>query len=162
MPSFVLELPRPRDRAARRHRRCSARLFACCVGRFPRKLVLRYRTRAALSSRAAWHAAHRGYTPFLIGGGFLLAVSSAAAIIIVLADATGLVVPAIMVGIVAPRSLVSAARGVRSTGVTVEDAHNGGGQAKGAPSSAFGEIRTLRIAANVSLPVMAGFGRLTL
>ncbi|MGO1506412.1 MAG: SdpI family protein [Microbacteriaceae bacterium] len=74
---------------------------ACRAGRFPRNLVLGYRTRAALSSRDAWDAAHRGYAPFLIGGGVLLAASGVAAIIMVLTDATGLVGPAITVGIIA-------------------------------------------------------------
>lgn len=75
--------------------------IACRAGRFPRNLVLGYRTRAALSSRDAWDAAHRGYAPFLIGGGVLLAASGVAAIIMVLTDATGLVGPAITVGIIA-------------------------------------------------------------
>ncbi|RCS61220.1 SdpI family protein [Microbacterium sp. JB110] len=74
--------------------------IACRAGRFPRNLVLGYRTRAALSSRDAWDAAHRGYAPFLIGGGLLLAASGVAAIIMVLTDATGLVGPAITAGII--------------------------------------------------------------
>lgn len=74
---------------------------SCLAGRFPRNLVLGYRTRAALSSKDAWNTAHRGYAPFLIGGGLLLAVSGVAAIILVLTDATGLVGPAITVGIIA-------------------------------------------------------------
>ncbi|MCD2498464.1 SdpI family protein [Microbacterium nymphoidis] len=75
--------------------------IACLTARFPRNLVLGYRTRAALTSKAAWDAAHRGYAPFLIGGGLLLALSGAIAIILVLADATELVGPAITVGIIA-------------------------------------------------------------
>ncbi|MDF2989527.1 MAG: hypothetical protein K0S37_41 [Microbacterium sp.] len=75
--------------------------LACLAGRFPRNLVLGYRTRAALSSRDAWDAAHRGYAPFLIGGGLVLAASGAAAIMMILTDATGLIGPAITVGIVA-------------------------------------------------------------
>ncbi len=75
--------------------------IACLAGRFPRNLVLGYRTRAALSSRDAWNAAHRGYAPFLIGGSLLLALSGATAIILVLTDAAGLVGPAITVGIIA-------------------------------------------------------------
>ena len=75
--------------------------LACLAGRFPRNLVIGYRTRAALSSKAAWDAAHRGYAPFLIGGGLLLALSGAIAIILVLADGAELVGPAITVGIIA-------------------------------------------------------------
>jgi hypothetical protein len=75
--------------------------IACLTGRFPRNLVIGYRTRAALSSRDAWNAAHRGYAPFLIGGSALLALSGAIAIILVLADAAELVGPAITVGIIA-------------------------------------------------------------
>ncbi|WP_447588415.1 SdpI family protein [Microbacterium lacticum] len=75
--------------------------IVCRAGRFPRNLVLGYRTRAALSSKGAWDAAHRGYAPFLIGGGLLVAASGVAAIIMVLTDATGLVGPAITVGIIA-------------------------------------------------------------
>lgn len=75
--------------------------LACRAGRFPRNLILGYRTRAALSSWDAWDAAHRGYAPYLIGGGLVLAGSGVAAIIMVLTDATGLVGPAITVGIIA-------------------------------------------------------------
>ncbi|WP_454151051.1 SdpI family protein [Microbacterium lacticum] len=75
--------------------------LACLAGRLPRNLVLGYRTRAALSSRDAWDAAHRGYAPFLIGGGLVLAASGVAAIIMVLTDATGLIGPAITAGIIA-------------------------------------------------------------
>lgn len=75
--------------------------LACRAGRFPRNLFVGHRTRAALSGRPAWNAAHRGYAPFLIAGGILLALSGATAIILVLTDAAGLVGPAITVGIVA-------------------------------------------------------------
>ena len=75
--------------------------ITCLAGRFPRNPILGYRTRAALSSRDAWNATHRGYAPFLIGGGLLRAASGVAAIIMVLTEATGLVGPAITVGIVA-------------------------------------------------------------
>jgi hypothetical protein len=75
--------------------------LACPVEWFPRNFVLGYRTRAALSSNDAWHAAHRGYAPFLIGGGFLLAVSGVAAIIMVLAD------PQVLLG---PRSRSGSSR----------------------------------------------------
>ncbi|AOX46455.1 SdpI family protein [Microbacterium sp. BH-3-3-3] len=61
----------------------------------------RCRTRAALSSTDAWDAAHRGYAPFLIGGGLLLTVSGVAALVMALADAAGLVGPVMTGGIVA-------------------------------------------------------------
>lgn len=73
--------------------------LACRAGRFPRNLVLGYRTRAARRSKNAWVAAHRGYAPFLIGGGLVLAVSGAVASIMILTDAPGLAGPAIAVGI---------------------------------------------------------------
>lgn len=75
--------------------------LACRAGRFPRNPVFGYRTRTALSSQAAWVAAHRGAAPVLIGGGVLLAVSGATATVLVVSDAGELVGPVITAGIVA-------------------------------------------------------------
>jgi len=73
--------------------------FSCLAGRFPRNLIVGYRTRAALSSKPAWDAAHRGYAPFLITGGLVLAATGALSIVAVLAGAGGMAGPVIAVGI---------------------------------------------------------------
>ena len=74
--------------------------FACRAGRFPRNPILGYRTAAALRNRDTWNAAHRGYAPWSIAAGGVLAVAGIVALIGVLAGASGIVGPSIVVGIV--------------------------------------------------------------
>lgn len=75
--------------------------LSCRAGRFPRNPILGYRTRAALSSKDAWVAAHRGYAPLLITGGVLLTAAALIAVAAVLAGEVGVVGPAITAGIIA-------------------------------------------------------------
>jgi uncharacterized membrane protein len=72
---------------------------ACRAGRFRRNPILGYRTAAALRSPEAWNAAHRGYAPWVIAAGSILAIAGVVAIIGVLADVSGLVGPVLGVGI---------------------------------------------------------------
>lgn len=73
---------------------------ACRVGQFPRNPILGYRTPAALRSTRAWDAAHRGYAPWIILAGVVLAVAGVVALVGVLADVGGVLVPALVIGIV--------------------------------------------------------------
>lgn len=73
---------------------------ACRNGRFPRNPILGYRTVTALRSTPAWNAAHRGYAPWIILSGVVLAVAGVVAFVGVLAGAGDVMLPALGVGIV--------------------------------------------------------------
>lgn len=73
---------------------------ACRNGQFPRNPILGYRTVAALRSTPAWNAAHRGYAPWIILSGVVLAVAGMIAFVGVLAGAVNAVPPTLGLGIV--------------------------------------------------------------
>lgn len=74
--------------------------IACRNGRFPRNLILGYRTVAALRSTPGWNAAHRGYAPWIILSGVVLTVAGIVAFVGVLAGAGEVLLPALGAGIV--------------------------------------------------------------
>ena len=74
--------------------------IACRNGRFPRNLILGYRTAAALRSTPAWNAAHRGYAPWIILSGVVLVVAGIVAFVGVLVGADTVVPPTLGLGIV--------------------------------------------------------------
>ena len=74
--------------------------LACRAERFPRNVLVGYRTRAALSTRAAWKVAHRAYAPALIVGGLVLSAAGVASLIAVVVEETQLIGPAVTIGIV--------------------------------------------------------------
>lgn len=74
--------------------------IACRNGRFPRNPILGYRTIAALRNAPAWNAAHRGYAPWIILAGSVLAVAGLVAFVGVLAGAGEVLLPALGVGII--------------------------------------------------------------
>lgn len=74
--------------------------MACRNGRFPRNPILGYRTVAALRSTPAWNAAHRGYAPWIILSGIVLAVAGIVAFVGVLVGASEVLLPALGAGIV--------------------------------------------------------------
>ena len=73
---------------------------ACRNGRFPRNSILGYRTVAAMRSTPAWNAAHRGYAPWIILSGLVLAAAGGVALIGTLAGAGEVLLPALVVGMV--------------------------------------------------------------
>lgn len=74
--------------------------IACRNGQFPRNPILGYRTVAAMRSTPAWNAAHRGYAPWIILSGLVLATAGGVALIGTLAGADGVLMPALVLGIV--------------------------------------------------------------
>lgn len=72
--------------------------IACRNGQFPRNPILGYRTVAAMRSTPAWNAAHRGYAPWIILSGLVLATAGGVALIGSLAGADGVLLPALVVG----------------------------------------------------------------
>ena len=74
--------------------------IACQNGRFLRNPILGYRTVAAMRSTPAWDAAHRGYAPWILLSGLVLAAAGGVALAGTLAGAGEVLLPALVVGIV--------------------------------------------------------------